>query len=87
MAINKKQPTKLTEDEAKQLREIKFQYDAFVFQLGQVALAELELGEQTEAIKTELKGLQKEEEALAKVLFEKYGKGEIDIKSNTITPV
>jgi prefoldin subunit 5 len=86
MAI-KKQPTKLTEEEANQLRDIKYQYDAFVFQLGQVALAQIELDEQTEAIKTELKSLQKEEETLAKTLFEKYGKGEIDIKNNTITPV
>ena len=73
--------TKLTEEEVKSLNELQQKNAALVNELGTISLAEISLVDRSNAAKSFLKELRSEERELAKSLEEKYGAGQIDLKS------
>lgn len=84
----------LTAEELKQLQNLQSLYSKLYFDLGQAEINIEILNEQLERAKTEkkyffvdLKKIQLDEEAFAKTLNEKYGKGTIDINTGEIKPL
>jgi phage gp45-like len=80
MAI--KESKTLEAQELNALKELRKNINTLTFQRGQIGLAEdnLELQKITQK-------LAQEETKLSTELFEKYGKGNVDLDEGTITPV
>ena len=57
------------------------------FQRGQLGLAEDNLQSRKTILQEEFQKLSQEEQTVSAQLFEKYGKGEVNIEDGTITPV
>ena len=75
-----------TEDEMKQLRELKDKINEMTAQFGQLSLNKIRLERTEKELKDQLFKLEKEENTIAKSLSNKYGKGSIDLDSGTFTP-
>lgn len=84
MAI--KESKNLEEQELKALKELQTKLTNLTFKRGQLGLAEDNLELQKIALQEELQKLSQEETDLSATLFEKYGKGEVDLDKGTITP-
>ena len=84
MAI--KESKTLEAQELNALKELRSKISTLTFQRGQVGLAEDNLELQKIALQEELQKLSQEETDLSATLFEKYGKGEVDLDKGTITP-
>ena len=78
---------KFTQEEINTLKNFQLKLDQLVTQLGRVHLSKIKLNDQEEILKNEIKNIEKEEQELAKVLSDKYGKGSLDIETGTFTPV
>tara|TARA_Y100001938_G_C7943042_1_gene355299 strand:+ start:354 stop:644 length:291 start_codon:yes stop_codon:yes gene_type:complete len=78
---------KFTQEEINTLKNFQLKLDQLVTQLGRVYLSKIKLNDQEEILKNEIKNIEKEEQELAKVLSDKYGKGSLDIETGTFTPV
>lgn len=85
--VNKNEPKNLTPEELDQLKQIKFEYEGYIFQIGQIVLELENLTEDKHKIKQLIDKLRQKETNLAEELFKKYGKGEIDLEKGTITPI
>lgn len=85
--VNKNEPKNLTPEELEQLKQIKFEYEGYIFQIGQIALELENLTDDKNKIKQLIDKLRQKETNLAEDLFKKYGKGEIDLEKGTITPI
>ena len=85
MAI--KGPKKLEAQELEALLDLRKKNNNLIFQRGQVGLAEDNLQSQKDLLKEEILKLSQEEQKVSAQLFEKYGKGEVNIEEGTITPV
>jgi hypothetical protein len=85
--VNKNEPKNLTPEELDQLKQIKFEYEGYIFQIGQIALELENLTDDKDKIKQLIDKLRQKETNLAEELFKKYGKGEIDLEKGTITPI
>jgi hypothetical protein len=85
--VNKNEPKNLTPEELDQLKQIKFEYEGYIFQIGQIALELENLTDDKGKIKQLIDKLRQKETNLAEELFKKYGKGEIDLEKGTITPI
>jgi len=85
--VNKNEPKNLTPEELDQLKQIKFEYEGYIFQIGQIALELENLTDDKNKIKQLIDKLRQKETNLAEELFKKYGKGEIDLEKGTITPI
>lgn len=85
--VNKNEPKNLTPEELDQLKQIKFEYEGYIFQIGQIALELENLTDDKNKIKQLIDKLRQKETNLAEDLFKKYGKGEIDLEKGTITPI
>jgi predicted nuclease with TOPRIM domain len=79
-------PTSFSQEELKQLRELRSEIDQLAIQLGQLAINEIKLNEAKDKLKKTLLELEKKEINLAKTLSSKYGQGSIDLDSGTFTP-
>ena len=77
---------KFTQEEINTLKNFQLKLDQLVTQLGRVYLSKIKLNDQEEILKNEIKNIEKEEQELAKVLSDKYGKGSLDIETGTFTP-
>ena len=84
MAI--KESKNLEEQELKALKELQTKLTNLTFKRGQLGLAEDNLELQKVVLQEELQKLSQEETNLSLTLFEKYGKGEVDLDKGTITP-
>ena len=84
MAI--KEPKTLEAQELNALKELRSKVSTLTFQRGQVGLAEDNLELQKITLQEEMQKLIQEETKLSTELFEKYGKGNVDLDSGTITP-
>jgi predicted nuclease with TOPRIM domain len=78
--------TSFSQEELKQLRELRSEIDQLAIQLGQLAINEIKLNEAKDKLKKTLLELEKKEINLAKTLSSKYGQGSIDLDSGTFTP-
>lgn len=85
MAI--KEAKKLGTQELESLINLRKKVNNLTFQRGQLGLAEDNLESQKDILQEEFKKLSQEEQTLSTELFEKYGKGEVNIEDGTITPV
>ena len=85
MAI--KESKTLDPQELETLKELRVKVNNLTFQRGQIGLAEDNLELQKITIQEELQKLAQEEQKLSAELFEKYGKGNVDLDKGTITPV
>ena len=78
---------KLDAQELESLIDLRKKVNNLTFQRGQLGLAEDNLKSQKDDLQEEFKKLSQEEQTLSTELFEKYGKGEVNIEEGTITPV
>ena len=82
----KKSPTSFSEEELKEIKDLRLSLDTVVFQLGRISAEEFKLEENKNLLKNQLKELEKKEISIAKKLSSKYGKGSIDIETGTFIP-
>tara|TARA_R110000787_G_scaffold260396_1_gene365628 strand:- start:295 stop:555 length:261 start_codon:yes stop_codon:yes gene_type:complete len=78
---------KLETQELESLLDLRKKNNNLIFQRGQLGLAEDNLESQKDILQEEFKKLSQEEQTLSTELFEKYGKGEVNIEDGTITLV
>jgi|688.fasta_scaffold03126_6 phage I-like protein len=83
---------KLTEQELKQVQELRTKYATITAQLGQLKVEQIIVNEQTNRLSEleleftkEYLSIQTEEEKLAAAITTKYGEGEIDVETGVIT--
>tara|TARA_B110000977_G_scaffold1248_1_gene1789 strand:- start:173 stop:466 length:294 start_codon:yes stop_codon:yes gene_type:complete len=82
----KKSPTSFSEQELKEIKDLRLSLNTLTFQLGQVYIEKMKIEEQENIFKNQLKELEKKEISIAKILSSKYGKGSIDIETGTFIP-
>jgi hypothetical protein len=87
LIVNKNEPKNLTLEELEQLKQIKFEYEGYIFQIGQIVLELENLTDDKNQVKQLINKLRQKETSLAEELFKKYGKGEIDLEKGIITPI
>jgi hypothetical protein len=68
------------------LKELRDQLNLLTFKRGQLGFAEDNLETEKASLRQELEVLTQKESKLSMDLFEKYGKGEVDLEQGTITP-
>ena len=78
-------PTKLEEQELKQLQNFQQESEILVSQLGQISFQKLQLEKQEEFLKQKFNELTNKELEISQVLKEKYGNVNIDIKTGELT--
>jgi hypothetical protein len=78
-------PTKLTEDELKQLQDFQSNSENLISQLGQLSFQKLQLERNESILKQQHEELIKKETQISTLLKEKYGDISIDIKTGDIT--
>tara|TARA_B110000196_G_C20631361_1_gene424204 strand:- start:166 stop:459 length:294 start_codon:yes stop_codon:yes gene_type:complete len=82
----KSSPISFSEQELKEIKDLRLSLDTLVFQLGQISVEQFKLEEQEINLKNKLKDLAKKESSIAKNLTTKYGKGSIDIETGKFIP-
>ena len=82
----KSYPQSFSEQELKELRELRSKLNQITAQLGQISINEIKIEEAKDKLKKELSILETQESNMAKILTDKYGKGSIDLDSGTFTP-
>ena len=82
----KKSPTSFSEEELKEIKDLRLSLDTVTFQLGRISVEKIKLEESENTLKNQLKTLEKKEISIAKKLSNKYGNGSIDIETGTFTP-
>lgn len=78
-------PTKLEEQELKQLQNFQQESEILISQLGQISFQKLQLEKQENFLKQKFDQLTEEEVLISKNLKEKYGNVNIDIKTGELT--
>ena len=95
MAIEKKipspsevktSPTSFSPEELNQLKNLRTELSNMTAQFGQLYVNKIKLEEQETLLKKSLAELEQKENALAKELTNKYGKGSINLETGTFTP-
>ena len=77
----------LTEEEIKELKELKTDFDSLIYSLGTIE-AEINVLENTKIdIKKRLVDLTNKEKSVAKKLEDKYGAGKISLDTGEIQPL
>lgn len=76
--------SKLTQEELQQLQQTQNSNQALVQELGQIALAQIDLDKRQENAETFLDNLRKSEADIAKALEDKYGRGSINLETGEI---
>jgi hypothetical protein len=82
----KQSPVSFSEQELKEIKDLRFSLNTITYQLGQISIEKIKLEESTNNLKNQLKSLENKEISLAKKLTTKYGKGSIDIETGTFKP-
>jgi len=80
MAVKKTNTEKLTTEEVTQLNELRTKMSELTFQRGQIGIAEDNLKRQLNLLAEQFNEIYNKENELSKALFEKYGKGEINLE-------
>ena len=82
----KSSPTSFSEEELKDIKDLRFSLDKITFQLGQIVVEKIQLEKSENQLKNQLKDLEIKEASIVKNLSSKYGKGSIDIETGTFIP-
>ena len=78
---------KLSQEEVSLLNSYQAKNNEIIFSLGNIELNKMIQAEQKEELFKEFKKLQQEQNTTAKELEEKYGSGNIDLKTGEIVPI
>lgn len=78
-------PTKLEEQELKQLHDFQNSSEILISQLGQIGFQRLQLKKQEEFLKQKFDELTNKELEISQTLKEKYGNVNIDLKTGELT--
>lgn len=78
---------KLTQEELQQVIDIQNKYQATVEELGNIELQKLALEKRRQTAEQFLTNLQQEEKEVAESIQEKYGRGNIDLKTGEFTSI
>ena len=77
---------KLTEDEVKELAEIRNNFSNVTLMIGETEIGITNLTNRKEDLMSNLKKLDEKQRDLGKKLEDKYGKGSISLETNEFTP-
>lgn len=77
----------LTQEELKQLQDLKNTVQSLTVALGEIELQKIKLDIDKDAIKQSLKSLAEQEQSISKTLVEKYGTVSIDIETGAISKI
>lgn len=80
-------PQSFSQEELNKIKELRDEINTLSFQFGQLTIQKIRLEEQENSLKEQLSQAEKKEASLAKNLTSKYGKGSIDLKTGTFTPI
>tara|TARA_R100001443_G_scaffold80429_2_gene87464 strand:+ start:877 stop:1125 length:249 start_codon:yes stop_codon:yes gene_type:complete len=78
---------KLSQEEVSLLNSYQAKNNEIIFSLGNIELNKMIQAEQKEELFKEFRKLQQEQNTTAKELEEKYGSGNIDLKTGEIVPI
>jgi hypothetical protein len=85
MAIKKSNTVKLTTEEVTELNELRIKTSELTFQRGQLGIAEDNIKRQLNQLAEKFNELYTTESEISSKLFEKYGKGEVNLEEGTFT--
>lgn len=84
------QPTsdviKFTEEEMKEIKDIRESYERLTLSLGQLYLQKRELDNSERRINTELENTENAEKVVLQKILQKYGEGAVDPDTGVFTP-
>lgn len=80
------QPIKFSDDETKEISEIRQSYDQAVVIMGQLYLQKMQIEKNEVELKREYASLESREKAFLDKIVAKYGEGNYDQKTNIFTP-
>ena len=80
-------PQSFSQEELNKIKELRDEINTLSFQFGQLTIQKIRLEEHENSLKEQLNQAEKKEVSLAKNLTSKYGKGSIDLKTGTFTPI
>ena len=86
MAKEKTNTIKLTEDEVKELTEIRNNFSNVTLMIGETEVGITNLTNRKEELINTLKKLDEKQGDLSKKLENKYGKGTVSLETNEFTP-
>ena len=85
MAVKKSNTKKLTTEEIVDLNALRTKTSELTFQRGQLGIAEDNIKRQLNQLAEQFNKLYEEENRLSSSLFEKYGKGSVNLEEGTFT--
>ena len=85
MSIKESQTVKLTTEEVVELNELRSKTSELTFQRGQLGIAEDNIKRQLNQLAEEFNTLYTSESEISSKLFEKYGKGQVNLEDGTFT--
>lgn len=83
MAVKESNTVNLTSEEIQQLNDLRVSSSELTFQRGQIGIAEDNIKRQLNQLAEKFNELYETETEISKGLFEKYGKGEVNLENGT----
>ena len=83
MAIKTNESVNLTQEEIQQLKDLRTKTNELTFLRGQIGIAEDNIKRQLNELAEQFNSLYQTESELSKTMFDKYGKGEVDLDKGT----
>ena len=80
MAIKNNESVNLTQEEIQQLSDLRTKTSELTFLRGQIGIAEDNIKRQLNELAEQFNDLYKTESELSNTMFEKYGKGQVDLE-------
>ena len=87
MAIKTNESVKLTQEEIKQLSDLRTKTSELTFMRGQIGIAEDNIKRQLNELAEQFNELYKTEREISQEMFKKYGKGEVDMEQGTFVNI
>lgn len=78
--------TRFTEEEMKEIKDIREAYERLTLSLGQLYLQKRELDNSERRINTELENTENAEKLVLQKILQKYGEGTVDPDTGVFTP-
>ena len=83
MAIKTNDKVELTSEEIQQLTDLRTKTSELTFLRGQIGIAEDNIKRQLNELAEQFNELYETESKLSSTMFEKYGKGQVDLETGT----
>tara|TARA_B100000035_G_scaffold305247_1_gene305859 strand:+ start:70 stop:339 length:270 start_codon:yes stop_codon:yes gene_type:complete len=87
MAIKESNTVKLDTEEVTQLNDLRVRSSELTFQRGQIGIAEDNIKRQLNQLAEQFNELYETENTISKNLFEKYGKGEVNLEEGVFVKI